>query len=210
MDRGEPLPPEGEAQGPAITGLIGELKYQSSLFDGIELGRQSLGALGDRGESPSTAEAWLLWCLRPGVRVVHASRLEQMHQLIEYARLQPFERQARRLRLPSDESKPMSWNRFTGLAMSGLGRAVQSGDEHRALTTLAATAVALRRFRLDRGRYPASLDELVPAFLPRVLVDPYTGRAPDYRRVDAGFELRVNTPAKEPVMVDLFNWRIAR
>ena len=198
---------DDDRDAPAVAGLIGELKYQSSLFDGLESGDQ---AVSPGPAVPSTLEAWLLWCLRPGVRMAHARVLEQIHQMIEYARLQPFERQARGLRWPSDEPQSWLWRSLTMLSTVGLNRVVTSGDEHRALTMLAATAVAVRRCRLDRGSYPASLDQLVPAYLPRGPVDPYTGRAPAYTPAAAGFELAVNTPATEKFMVELLDWRIAR
>jgi hypothetical protein len=202
-----------------VTGLIGELKLQSSLLDGVESGRQSVGDTGvvdhplDRVRFARTAEACLAWCLRPGVRVVHAHLLEQLHQFVEYARLQPFERQARSLRRPSEEPQPWWWRLAPGsftAAWDGLGRANESGDEQRALATLAATSVALRRCRLDRGSYPASLDELVPAFLPRVLADPYTGRPPEYKRDGSGFELRVIPEQNADGTRGLLDWRMAR
>ena len=201
------VPLQDEAQDLAITGFIGELKYQSNLFDGFERGGRSLRA---DGTAASTGEAWLVWVLRPGVRAAHARLLEQMHQLIEYARLQPFERRARGLRPPSQQPQPWWWRPLTMLSTAALEPAVQSGDEHRALTTVASTAVALRRCRLERGSYPTSLDELVPALLPRVPVDPYTGRAPEYKRSGAGFDLRVIPQQNADGTRGLLDWRMAR
>ena len=38
------------------------------------------------------------------------------------------------------------------------------------------TAIALKRFQLKHGNYPAQLSELAPEFLPSVPVDPYDGK----------------------------------
>jgi hypothetical protein len=55
---------------------------------------------------------------------------------------------------------------------------------------LVVTAIALKRFQLQHGGYPASLDELVPAFLPRVPADFMDGKPFRYRlRPEGGFLL---------------------
>ncbi len=41
--------------------------------------------------------------------------------------------------------------------------------------SLNEVAVALQRFRLEHGKYPMQLDELVPVFLAEVPLDPFTG-----------------------------------
>lgn len=45
------------------------------------------------------------------------------------------------------------------------------------------TAIALQAYKLERGAYPQTLRGLVPGFLPRVPIDPFSGIAPlRYRR----------------------------
>ena len=46
---------------------------------------------------------------------------------------------------------------------------------------MAAVACALELFRRATGHYPDTMDQLVPAYLPRIPVDPTTGRAFPYR-----------------------------
>ncbi len=50
----------------------------------------------------------------------------------------------------------------------------------------ARISVAVRRFYLARSRYPDSLSELVPDFLPAVLKDPFDGNEIRYKQFDAG------------------------
>jgi hypothetical protein len=44
------------------------------------------------------------------------------------------------------------------------------------------TAIALKRFQLKHGNYPADLNSLVPEFLPAVPLDPVDGQPLRYRR----------------------------
>jgi hypothetical protein len=43
---------------------------------------------------------------------------------------------------------------------------------------LLRSALALQRYRLEKGRFPAGLGALVPAYLPVVPLDPFGGGAP--------------------------------
>jgi|GEM_PF-6735286 len=54
---------------------------------------------------------------------------------------------------------------------------------------MAQTACALARFQQARGRYPAQLSELAPAFIPALPVDPCTGKALCYRLQSPGHYL---------------------
>ena len=58
-----------------------------------------------------------------------------------------------------------------------------------ALQRLGETAIALRLYRKERGRYPETLQELVPKYLPSVPIDPFDGKPLRYRREGAGFRL---------------------
>lgn len=60
---------------------------------------------------------------------------------------------------------------------SGINRLVAT----QAMANLTATAIALRRYHLARGKYPGSLDELAPDFLPAVINDPFDGAPLRYR-----------------------------
>ena len=51
----------------------------------------------------------------------------------------------------------------------------------------ACAALAAERFRLARGRWPETLDELVPAYLDAVPEDPFDGKPLRYRRRPDGF-----------------------
>ncbi|MBN4052615.1 type II secretion system protein GspG [bacterium AH-315-K20] len=57
-----------------------------------------------------------------------------------------------------------------------LGRALQIADQRTARARAITIMLALERFRVDHGNYPASLDELVPGYLADLPLDPWSGK----------------------------------
>ena len=199
---------ESRANDPVFTGLVGELKIIDGTLGDIERGAAPWDQQRESGGFWSRALAWFI---RPAIRFGHARALEDLDQTIQYSRLQPFERNARNIRLPADEPQPWWWQEFSTMLVAGLGRSARSGDEHRAMLVLAGTSVALRRCRIEKGSYPEHLDELNPVYLPDVPVDPFTGREPEYTRSGSGFTLKVAAPAgtAEPTR-RLLEWTVPR
>jgi len=58
-----------------------------------------------------------------------------------------------------------------------------------AIRHLTETALALRLYRSKHGRYPESLQALVPQYLPQVSIDPYDGKPIKYRKLSKGFKV---------------------
>ena len=52
---------------------------------------------------------------------------------------------------------------------------------------VAATALAVQRYRLAHRELPETLDHLVPVYLAAVPADPFDGAPLRYRRTDRGF-----------------------
>jgi hypothetical protein len=63
---------------------------------------------------------------------------------------------------------------------------IEAERRARSLLRSASSAVAAERFRLERGRWPESLEELVPAYLRAVPLDPFDGRPLRFRRLADG------------------------
>jgi hypothetical protein len=51
------------------------------------------------------------------------------------------------------------------------------------------TALALRLYRKENGRYPENLQQLVPKYLPSMPIDPYDGKPLRYRKLQKGFKV---------------------
>jgi type II secretory pathway pseudopilin PulG len=75
--------------------------------------------------------------------------------------------------------------------------------------TLATMRGAIAAYRKDNGRYPRTLQELVPKYLPRIPVDPATGTATTWRliteeSVQPSSDFTTGTSAAaEPVIIDV-------
>ena len=54
---------------------------------------------------------------------------------------------------------------------------------------LSQTALTLKLFKIEKGEYPQKLSELVPRYLPKEYVSPYTGKKLNYILKDGFFTL---------------------
>jgi hypothetical protein len=156
----------------------------------LEAGEFSPPAYGLRSRTGSYTADTLLD--RGRARAAHAAYLRYLTELVEIAKLPP-EQQAERLRRPGLEPP-----RGVPALLEGLMR----GDDRRTLALrfhanrgllrCAAAAVAAERYRRAHGRWPDSLDALVPAYLAKVPDNPFDGQPLLYRR--RGDEVTVEAP----------------
>jgi len=51
------------------------------------------------------------------------------------------------------------------------------------------TAIAVERYRLDTGKLPERLEELVPKYMEKVPIDPYDGKPLRYKRLEKGYTI---------------------
>src|SRR5262249_3999573 len=108
----------------------------------------------------------------------------------------PWERprRERRLRAPTDRDTPPDPHWLPALHRTPYWRAKRTARiltrERRGLThrRLVLLDVALRVYQVDRGEPAASLDQLVPTFLPAAPIDPYSDKPFGYR-LSGGEEL---------------------
>ena len=169
---------------PMQIGFESELMYGSRVLARVEGGRRTPEMGPSFGYAPWPGVLGRLG--RPIVRIAHLRFLRNMDRLLS-VEAGPRPRPAGQL-FP----QPAPWHlidRFAGLSLPGLERAAVTGDQF--MTTLGATeiAVALRRYRIDRGSYPDMLSDLVPAYVDRLPIDAFTGQSPEYVRTGSGFTL---------------------
>jgi hypothetical protein len=87
--------------------------------------------------------------------------------------------------------REISWRRYP-LAEASVDICDQLLDrvtETHALQRVTMTALALRLYRKENGRYPENLRQLVPKYLPSVPIDPYDGKPIRYRKLQKGFKV---------------------
>jgi hypothetical protein len=79
--------------------------------------------------------------------------------------------------------------------------------ETHAFQRVTMTALALRLYRKENGRYPENLQQLVPKYLPSVLIDPYDGKPLRYRKLAKGFKVwSVGGNRKDDGGVKVWDW----
>ena len=196
LNRAEPSAPalaelarvidEGLAAPPARASLLGLLKGARARWPRVERGSFFTSEYG-YPTAPSTWTRGIAWLARPAIRFLALRDLADKGRAVDAAGVPRAKRgSTSSLRPPAP----------------GL---IDVGDQWGVIVGNAATAVALRRFRIDQGVYPARLDELVPRYLKDVPIDPYIGGPPEYLRAGRGFELRTRAPQAEHR-----NWNITR
>ncbi len=111
----------------------------------------------------------------------HLMRLE--NRWVECARL-PVERQLAAVKeLEREEAELPLLAR--SMAPS-FGKITQAFLRRHASLRCAIAALAGERFRLTHGRWPDSLEQLVPGFLPKAPLDPFDGKLLRFRRTEDG------------------------
>lgn len=78
---------------------------------------------------------------------------------------------------------------FTNLLMPAMSAVFQATGRGIGTNSCTDTALAIEQYRLANGSIPASLDELVPAFISSVPIDPMDGKPLRYIVTDSGYTL---------------------
>ena len=154
--------------------LVADARAQRArLLDAMQESRAGLG------------EILLRWVMRPWIARSNRQVLRSFDEVLALA-AQPWPQklqiardrmaQGSRFRVGPDE-RGMFARQFFHPNVAYAGFNVPSAALELAARRVAIAALAVERFRLDRRATPASLDALVPAYLPSVPVDPFSGRA---------------------------------
>ena len=167
---------ENRVPDPIHLGIVSELKLIHSKLPELDRA-EGLAEMMITGAQPSSFGGRPFnWLGRPWIRLAWIECLEQMGQLLE-VQTGPRPRPA-----PRPNRHPVF--------CPGLERAMDSGDHFNSGLGLTELAVALRRFRIERGQYPDALSSLVPTYMASMPIDALTGKAPVYSRQGAGFRLQ--------------------
>ncbi len=173
-----------------LIGARGERAGMDGFLELIQSGELSMKYYRQflRGPNESggpTALEWVRFSLTPGAEKENrASLLDYNNRLVAAAAL-PVEEQATAFARLAEERK----------ALPALAQELALGDQFRfpdryragkAELRCAIAALAAERFRHARGRWPESLDELVPDYLAKVPLDPFTAAPLRFRRLDDG------------------------
>jgi hypothetical protein len=207
---------ENRTPDPIHIAFIGELKHANYVFGQMERGDVGRDV---RRYIVNPSPVWagpVRWLCRPLIRYGRLRYLRRMARMLELQSVPPFARSPSDLTAWPQTRYPKWWQvvqRFDATFIGG-GLTLMAEDGYCYMSQLngAELAVALRRFRLDRGRYPDALAELAPQYLAQVPIDPFTGRPPEYTRQGEGFELRGHGPPRWVPVEDsrLLEWKVSR
>ncbi len=155
-----------------------------------------LVGMGGSGQRVQDSVAWQAYWA--GQCLLHAGRDETLSvgkafydQLAAWARLTPYERKLRQEPDPDLFVEKLRSARFLLLRtlLPSLTKAVELSYRHKAEYEATVTVLALRRYRLDNGRYPERLDDLLGGYLDRLPMDPYSAGPLVYRSTGDDFTL---------------------
>ena len=76
--------------------------------------------------------------------------------------------------------------------ISGDGMYAKAAKRQRLGIIMGQTALALKVYKIEHGKYPGKLSELVPNYLPKEYVSPSTGNKLDYSVKGTNFTLSVD------------------
>lgn len=205
---GAEIVPQIDAEGEMFRGLVA----QTYTDDGRGSGRftpQGAALIWGMGQNPSIVTGMksegplgsplgryvVLPVLTQGV----ASRREELrqwddlaHRYREVSQLKPWERTEdvrKRISPPWETLDAKLRTPVMAMVFPSLTAALDNAELARMERDAAVTAVALQRARLAQGSWPATLESLVPTFLPAVPVDGFTGRPLGYRVTPEGVRL---------------------
>ncbi len=131
--------------------------------------------------------------------MVHAGRNKTMAEgsriydkLSEIVQLSPYERHTRKATSIEDRLRALPQHRYFLLytLVPAIDRISELRFQTKALYEATLTVLALQRWQLAHGEYPASLDELIAAhYLKQLPDDPYSGKPLVYSKTEENFTL---------------------
>jgi hypothetical protein len=137
--------------------------------------------------------------LSTAVGMIHARRNETLatfnkgfDNLSRNAKMTPYERHKRDVLDMEDFIVALPKFRYAliHIFMPALDRACNYGYQGRTLHEATVTVLALKRWRLEKGEYPSSLDALVTGgYLAQLPADPYSDKVLVYRKTADSFVL---------------------
>jgi len=142
------------------------------------------------GGSPRPAGSMTEQAYWAGLCLLHAGRDETLSvgeahydRLAAWAKLTPYERKMRQESDPDLFVEKLPSARFVLLRMllPSLTRAVELSYRNKAEYDATIAVLALQRYKLDKGRYPDKLDDLLAGYLERLPMDPYSAGPMIYR-----------------------------
>jgi hypothetical protein len=154
---------------------------------GEDILKGSLSDLGSIWEGQHWWEEFGLWLLRPLIKRDLRQALPGFKFLEAQAKV-PYYQSRDALRARDRELQKKPWYAFLSKMMVGDSEsAFLKVAQIEAIMLASRAGLACRLYKNTNGRYPESLEALVPGHLSEVPIDPFTGKPFVYRREGEGF-----------------------
>ena len=146
-----------------------------------------LGDLGSVFEGSSFWEKLGLWIIRPLIKKDIRRSLPDFEFLEAQAQL-PYHQSREALKVRTQQLEERPWYAYVSkLMLSDAEATFMKKAQIEAIMLANRAGLACRLYKIKNGRYPESLDELVPDLLDDVPTDPFTGKPMVYRREGESF-----------------------
>jgi hypothetical protein len=166
-----------------LNGMRGERATLHAMMTNLEMGRIKLtDVVGPKGAG---GIEWLYRMPGRSLKKDHAWMLRHMNEAVEYAKLPPTEMRAKMQEL--DQRTKDGPSLLTSFMMPALTRISESAMRSQVILECAIAGIGVERFRLQHGRWPDTLDEVVAAkLLDKVPTDWFDGKPLRYRKTTDG------------------------
>lgn len=203
---------ENRTPDPAWMDVLSGLKHGNAMFARMESGDIDPNVVDYI--YPMTWPSWPSVLVRPAARIgrpfVREARLRYLRHMEQLLDLIASPRPHAAVPEPPEPQRWALVDRLTYKFTFSSGWEIEFFDDFMSELGAAEVAVALRRYRLDRGAYPDDLSALAPAYLESLPIDPYTGVPPVYARQGAGFTLRAKSLRPETARWRTLEWNVPR
>jgi hypothetical protein len=167
----------------------GERALMHTVMDGLASGRipsrQMFGA--DLRDLPNaTWRDRFFGMSRSEIRRQHATMLEFMTRMVELSKLPTHEQRVEESKIDVEMDSMSRKNRLAALLLSSSTKMNQACRRKLGVVRSMQTLLACERYRLKHGKWPDKLDDLTPAFLDRVPLDPVDGKPIRYKKLPDG------------------------
>jgi hypothetical protein len=179
---------KADEQDAVVVSLRGERAGMHQLYTNLQNGTVPLGVLrgltrGGLGGGPSLLDRAEEVALATSVRASHVWLLKHLTAALEARRLPPQQQIAKMQKLHAEiPNAPVLAKVLTPAWI----KCAEAFRRNQARLRCGAIGIALERYRLKHGQWPADLAALAPEFLKEVPADPYTGEPLKYRQTANG------------------------
>jgi hypothetical protein len=114
--------------------------------------------------------------------------MDRLDEMVSFCGSSPYRRFQHIQSLKSKTSQSLFYD-FSNMYVSSLIDSVERNLRFEAEKESARVAIALEQFRLDTGKLPERLEELVPKYMDKVPIDPFDGKPLRYKRLEKGYTI---------------------